>query len=46
VINIQISHGDIDVILTDFGKVNITKSNKKGENNIHIVVPPKKEEKE
>ena len=41
VINVQIISGDIKVDVHDFEKISITKSNKPGSKNIHIVIPPK-----
>lgn len=39
IINIQITEGDVEAHITDFNNVNITKTNDKDKNLIHIVIP-------
>jgi hypothetical protein len=41
VINVQVLSGDLKVAVHDFEKIDITKTNKAGSKNIHIVIPPK-----
>jgi hypothetical protein len=40
-INIQIVSGDIKVQINDFDSTALTKISKKGNNNIHIMIPSK-----
>ena len=49
IINLNIVSGNVKVELYNYGKLNLTKENPKGSNNIHIVIPSadlKEEEKE
>lgn len=39
IINIQITEGNVEVFITDFNKINITKTNDKDKGLIHIVIP-------
>lgn len=39
IINVNIVSGNLKVELYNYGKVNFSKENPKGSNNIHIVIP-------